>query len=323
MYDDLVADLVPYAWNGGIGTLFAYGQTGSGKTFTVSQLEELVTESLLENNLDGEREIYLTIIDLAGNSAFDLLQSRKPISVLEDSFGVTHLAGADEHHVKSKEEVRTLIEQAASFRLSAPTLRNDASSRSHGICRLRIKNTADNSEGILYLIDLAGSEAARDRSAHGLERMKEYKEINMSLSVLKDCIRGRVEVDVMSTEEKKRRRPRVPFRQSALTRILKHVFDPESGQACKTVVLACVNPSLADVSPSKNTLRYAETLRVLLPGVGETTDGPKPPMTWTNAELKDWISKNVRKRRDIGNNTASMLTVCVNSLERPQSHQSF
>jgi kinesin family protein 2/24 len=188
------------------------------------------------------------------------------------------LAGADEVLVRNKEEVNELIEQAASFRWTAPTLRNDASSRSHAICRFRIKNPADNSEGILYLIDLAGSEAARDRSAHGVDRMREYKEINMSLSVLKDCIRGRVEADAFSTEETTRRRPRVPFRQSALTKILKHVFDPESGQACKTVVLACVNPSLADVKPSKNTLRYAETLRVLLPAAAETTSGPKPPM---------------------------------------------
>jgi kinesin family protein 2/24 len=54
----------------------------------------------------------------------------------------------------------------------------------------------------------------------------------------------------------------IPVRHSALTRVLKHVFDLESGREVKTVVIACVNPSLADAGPTKNTLRYAEMLRV-------------------------------------------------------------
>lgn len=123
-----MANLVPFAWNGGIGTLFAYGQTGSGKTFTVSRLEQLVAETLTDGSLEGQRQVHFTIVELAGNSAFDLLNSRKPISILEDSFGVTQLAGAEEHHVQGRGEVMDLIERAASFRQTAPTLKNGASS---------------------------------------------------------------------------------------------------------------------------------------------------------------------------------------------------
>ena len=184
-------DLVPFAWNGGIGTLLSYGQTGSGKTFTVNRLEQLVAESLMDGSLKGRRQVYITIIDLAGNSASDLLNSRKPISLLEDSFGVTQLAGAHEHLVQDRDEVMELIERAASFRRTATTLRNGASSRSHAICRIRIHNPATNSDGLLYLIDLAGSEAARDVVEHGADRMRETRGINMSLSVLKDCISRR------------------------------------------------------------------------------------------------------------------------------------
>ncbi|RYP20475.1 hypothetical protein DL765_002774 [Monosporascus sp. GIB2] len=296
IYDDLVVDLVPFAWNGGIGTLFAYGQTGSGKTFTVSQLEKLVTMSLMDGNLDGQRQIYITIIDLAGNSAYDLLNSRKPISILEDSFGVTQLAGANEYLVQDKDEVMDLIERAASFRRTAPTFKNDASSRSHGICRIRIKNPSTDSNGLLYLIDLAGSEAARDVVVHGADRMRETREINMSLSVLKDCIRGKVESDALTFSagpKSKQRKPRIPFRQSALTKVLKHVFDPAGRQACRTVVIACVNPSLADVGPSRNTLRYAEMLRVLIPTATNNMElNPMAPMAWTNGQVRDWITKN-------------------------------
>jgi kinesin family member 2/24 len=116
------------------------------------------------------------------------------------------------------------------------------------------------------------------------------------LSVLKDCIRGKVQSDALAFSggpKSKQKKPHVPFRQSALTKVLKHVFDPASSQACKTVIIACLNPSLADVGPSKNTLRYAEMLRVLVPTANKTEPNPMAPMAWTNAKLKDWINKNV------------------------------
>ncbi|CAI4216059.1 unnamed protein product [Parascedosporium putredinis] len=100
IFDNLVTDLIPLAWDGGIGTLFAYGQTGSGKTFTVSRLEELVADALVSGHQNGERRLHITIIELAGNSAFDLLNSREPISIREDSSGTTHLSGANEHPVQ-------------------------------------------------------------------------------------------------------------------------------------------------------------------------------------------------------------------------------
>jgi kinesin family protein 2/24 len=272
-------DLIPFAWNGGIGTLFAYGQTGSGKTFTISRLQQLAVQSLMDGSLEGQRQVYITIVDLAGNAAHDLLNSRQPISILDDSSGVTQLAGAKEYLVQDRDEVMDLIERAVSFRRTAPTLKNDASSRSHGICRIRIKNPSNGSDGLLYLIDLAGSEAAHDVAIHGADRMRETREINMSLSVLKDCIRGKVQSDALMVSggpKSKQRKPHVPFRQSALTRVLKHVFDPAGSRACKTAVIACVNPSLADVGPSKNTLRYAEMLRVLVPTSSKTELNPTP-----------------------------------------------
>jgi kinesin family protein 2/24 len=39
VYNNLVADLVSFARDGGIATLFACGQTGSGKTFTICRLQ--------------------------------------------------------------------------------------------------------------------------------------------------------------------------------------------------------------------------------------------------------------------------------------------
>ena len=264
----MVIDLVSFAKSGGIGTLLAYGQTGSGKTFTISQLQNLAVTSLMNaiSTPDSHMEIYISISELAGNSAFDLLDSRKPISVMDDSSGTTQLAGVKEYHLEADDDVFRLLDQAASFRRTATTMKNDASSRSHSICRIRIERSKSSrfaskgeEDGILYLVDLAGSEAARDVAEHGADRMRETKEINMSLSALKDCLRGRAELEI-TRRAGRHKKVHVPTRRSTLTRVLKHVFDPQESRPCRTAVIACVNPSLGDVGPSKNTLRYAEML---------------------------------------------------------------
>ena len=41
-----------------------------------------------------------------------------------------------------------------------------------------------------------------------------------------------------------------------MTLLLKDAFDIESKRQCKTVMIACVSPSIADVAMSMNTLRY-------------------------------------------------------------------
>lgn len=203
-----------------------------------------------------------------------------------------------EQQVKSTQDMLTLIDSASVFRKTEETVKNDTSSRSHAICRIRIQNPADTvaEDGMLYMVDLAGSEAARDKAHHDAERMRETRHINTSLSVLKDCIRGRAEADVaMATGSKKK--PYVPFRQANLTKVLKHVFDPHGTRGCKTVVIACVNPSLLDLQASKNTLRYAEMLRVLLPKEMTLKYDTSAPMTWSNAQIQKWIASNVSPAR--------------------------
>ncbi|KAI5268642.1 hypothetical protein E4T47_07673 [Aureobasidium subglaciale] len=215
---------------------------------TTAQVYDEVVHDLVLSASD------VTVVELAGKVAFDLLNEREQIAVREDASGTTQLVGAIEQKVTNKEEGIELLENAMSFRRSAPTLKNDASSRSHCICRIRIPQSTSSESGHLYMVDLAGSEIARDVSQHGPELMRETKENNISVSILKDCIRQRA----LAASSKKK--VHIPIRGSTLTKILKHVFDPEASQECKTVVIACLNPSLADVSSSKNTLRYAELL---------------------------------------------------------------
>ena len=227
----------------------------------------------------------------------DLLDGREKISILEDSFGNTQLVGAAEHQITNKDALLEWIDTAAALRRTEPTKRNDTSSRSHSICRIRIVNpnppTAE--DGLLYLVDLAGSESARDKDLHDAARMREASDINTSLSVLKDCIRGRAMLDADALAGKSSaKKVYVPFRQSALTKMLKHVFDPTSVRSCKTVVVACVNPCAADVPAGKNTLRYAEMLSVVVPRAAGLKYDPLVPASWDNEQVREWIERNVR-----------------------------
>lgn len=211
--------------------------------------------------------------------------------ILEDSFGNTQLVGIQEHHVRNTTELLALLEQATSFRQTASTEKNDGSSRSHAICRIRIENPAPDvmEDGMLYLIDLAGSEAARDIFNHTADRMKETREINISLSILKDCIRGMADLQNAAATGKRFQKPYIPFRQSLLTKVLKHLFDPEGSRGCQTTVLACVNPSFLDTGATKNTLRYADMLRAAQPAHKAAIHDPANPNTWSNKDLRSYI----------------------------------
>ncbi|EFR05003.1 diatom spindle kinesin 1 [Nannizzia gypsea CBS 118893] len=296
MYDDFVAPLVPWAWGGGVGTFFAYGQTGSGKTFTVNEMETFIASDLLGGEIPGRRSVHISVFELAGKAAFDLLNDKHRISVMEDSFGETQLVGVVERTPSTIQDFLDLIKTSMSFRTSAPTLKNEASSRSHAICRIRIENKDDPDcpDGLLFLIDLAGSEAAADSKDHTPERMKETKDINSSLSMLKDCIRGRAtwNINENTASGTSSKHVHIPFRNTTLTKVLKHVFDVNSHRSCKTAVVACVSPSATDANQGKSSLRYAEMLRVQVPKSKPVVYDPAVPRTWTNKQLREWIENN-------------------------------
>ena len=247
----------------------------------------------------------------ANDTYQDLLSSREAFSILEDSFGNTQLAGAREVLIKSTDELLALIERATSFRQTATTEKNDGSSRSHAICRIRIENPAPEvlDEGLLYLIDLAGSETARDIAQHSSDRMEETRDINKSLSALKDCIRGMANADSVAATGKESKNLYIPFRHSKLTKVLKHVFDPAGNRNCRTAVLACINPSFLDTSASKNTLRYVEMLRSAQPKSKPASFNPSAPMSWSNKDLRNYIMLKVRSLR-----SCCSFTVCCSTL---------
>lgn len=282
---------------GGVGCVFAYGQTGSGKTFTMTALQEGIARDIFNeadrlSEEDGEEDrifkIHVSFFELLGKEAFDLLNDRSPVRILEDVHGSVQIPGLTEYEINTSDEFESLISAASVFRKTFATLKNDVSSRSHAVCHVRIENTkylsAEN--GKLLIVDLAGSERAADSMAHDKARMDETKEINKSLMTLKDCIRGRA-LAALNLDK----HVHVPYRTSRLTILLKDAFELATSRVCKTIVIAHCSPSINDAAHSLNTLRYAQPFKIAVPKDRPPPD-PKNPANWSHEQMQDWIREN-------------------------------
>jgi hypothetical protein len=272
-------------------------QTEAQKTEQAQQTQQMqeaqqteetqkVQETQTQDTEEQKRKlrIFVSFFELLGKNAFDLLADKNPISILEDKFGNIQLAGIVEKQIFSTEEFLQNIRDAATLRQSATTLRNDSSSRSHAVCRVRVNNPLfpSSEDGLLMLVDLAGSERAADTKEHSAERLAETKEINTSLMALKDCVRAR------ATATSSEKFVHVPYRSSKLTILLKDAFELSSTRPTQTVVIAHVSPCATDVAHSLNTLRYVAPLKVK--AVKPAID-PENPATWTHEQAVRWISE--------------------------------
>ncbi|KAJ3342745.1 hypothetical protein HDU93_001317 [Gonapodya sp. JEL0774] len=302
VYQNALSGIVELALGGGVGTVLAYGQTGSGKTYTMAAMSQNVARDVFEVARSYRRRqdpstpipdnadfsIHYSAFEIFGPNTYDLLAERQSVQIAEDKFGSVQVVGTKETEVTNASELQQFVEQASLLRRTESTLKNDTSSRSHAVHRLRIVNqrVPESEDGLLYLVDLAGSEYSADVAEHTKERLAETKEINKSLSALKDCIRNRA-MAALSPDK----HVHIPYRLNRLTLLLKDVFELESRRRCGTVVFACVSPSVFDTSATLNTLRYIEPLRVPIPKARFHMEfNAKNPATWDNAYLRKWVA---------------------------------
>ncbi|KAL6990853.1 hypothetical protein U1Q18_008976 [Sarracenia purpurea var. burkii] len=206
-----ISQLVQSALDGYKVCIFAYGQTGSGKTYTMMGMPEApeqkgliprsleqifqTSQSLLAQGWKYKMqasmlEIYNeTIRDLLSvNRSNDLVRAEiggtgKQYAIKHDANGNTHVSDLTIIDVCSIKEVSSLLQQAAQSRSVGKTLMNDQSSRSHFVFTLRIAGVNDSTEqqvqGVLNLIDLAGSERLSRSGATG-DRLKETQHCEMA-----------------------------------------------------------------------------------------------------------------------------------------------
>jgi len=144
---------------------------------------------------------------------------------------------------RSPDRLLARIEAGSAFRASGATNMNDASSRSHAVLALSLGEAATASR--LYLVDLAGSERLQRSGVSGVQ-LQEAVAINQSLLALSGVAKALVENDG-------RRRAHIPYRDSALTQLLRNSL----GGSARTALVACVSPAADSADETLGTLRFA------------------------------------------------------------------
>lgn len=275
---DEVGQLVGSAINGKNICIFAYGQTGSGKTHTMTYPwnEGIVSGSddvdygiiprsvarisdFIKTN-EGIWDISVTgkYVEVYAEKVYDLLKedSRNAQDV---TLKYRKVKGVDVYEAESTEveltkqgdfrnQVKELLAVASGNRRTRATNGNIQSSRSHSVLTLKItagridgKHKAK-TEGLLNLIDLAGSEMP-DPSDKASQ--KEGIDINKSLTVLRKVL-GEM------GDPKNRH---ISFKESSLTKLLKSSL----GEGCQTLMFVMVSPLIKDREETRNTLNFAMT----------------------------------------------------------------
>lgn len=259
-------------------TIFAYGQTGSGKSYTMmgrgkdtsvrgiiprtcqdlfARLESLSSSNFSYSVRLSYFEVYneqvRDLLDAVTTKGTEKLNSRRAanLRVRESKIDGPYAEGLSQYVITSADQAVKYLEQGNLKRVTASTQMNDASSRSHAVFTLSVRQTIsdttnDSTEermAHIRLVDLAGSERATTSGNTG-ERLREGSSINKSLSTL-----GRVISALISKKQV------VPYRDSVLTWLLKESLGGNS----KTAMIACISPS--EYEETLSTLRYADQAR--------------------------------------------------------------
>lgn len=266
-----ISQLVQSALYGYKVCIFAYGQTGSGKTYTmIGRVEAPGQKGLIPCSLEQvfqtrqsllaqgwKYKMKASMLEIYNETIRDLLAVRssssevtrsgagKQHTIRHDADGNTYVSDLTIVDVCSIKELSILLQQAEQSRSVDRTDMNEQSSRSHFIFTSRIfgvnESTEQQVQGVLNLIDLAGSERRSKSRATG-DRMKETQAKNKSLSCLSDVISALAKKD-----------DHVPFRNSKLTHLLQPYLHGDS----KTLMFVNVSPDPSSVGESLCSLRFA------------------------------------------------------------------
>ncbi|KAJ3257989.1 kinesin-like protein Klp5 [Boothiomyces macroporosus] len=270
VFEGTAKPLIDHVLSGYNSTVFAYGATGCGKTHTITGTEqdpgiiyqtikELYEklEAIKENNLV---EVTMSYLEVYNETIRDLFsKSSNTLEIREDSSKIV-VAGLSELNTTSLEKVMKLLLVGNENRTKAFTMANSASSRSHAVLQINVKQKPKFGDTIklatLSIIDLAGSERASATQNKG-ERLLEGANINRSLLALGNCI------NALCSDKP----AHVPYRNSKLTRLLKYSL---SGN-CKVVMIANVSPAIAHSEETLNTLKYANRAKDIKTKVSQNT----------------------------------------------------
>ena len=171
----------------------------------------------IEKSTSGETtvDIALSYYEIYNDRVFDLFEAPEKrtstgLPIREAEGGKTVVVGLSEVPCTTLKEFELLYDKANSNRSTGATKLNAHSSRSHAVLCVKVTITSPDETRIstASAIDLAGSEDNR-RTGNTKDRMVESASINKSLFVLAQCV-----------EAISKKQPRIPYRESKMTRIL-------------------------------------------------------------------------------------------------------
>lgn len=269
VFDAVGQQVLDNAWQGYHCCLFAYGQTGAGKSYSMvgyGANKGIVPISMFEiferikrnDNPVLEFEVLFSMLEIYNEKVQDLLIDIKgrPAGGLKvrehQKFGV-YVENLSKHPVDSYEAIEALVEEGNKNRTIGATMMNASSSRAHTIITIEFKQKEvvekrkTEKLSVINLVDLAGSERAAKTGATA-DRLKEGSAINTSLTVL-----GLV-ISKLAEREGAKKPVVIPYRDSALTRILQNALGGNS----KTLMVCAISPSTDNYDETLSTLRYAD-----------------------------------------------------------------
>uniref|UniRef100_A0A0E0PEH4 Kinesin-like protein n=1 Tax=Oryza rufipogon TaxID=4529 RepID=A0A0E0PEH4_ORYRU len=273
-----MSQLVQSALDGYKVCIFAYGQTGSGKTYTMMgppgrdqkgiiprSLEQIFKTSQSLESQGWKYSMQASMLEIYNETIRDLLapgrsnnfdlSTSKQYTIKHDPQGNTTVTDLTVADVFSSADVTSLLAKASQSRSVGRTQMNEQSSRSHFVFTLKIsgsnENTGQQVQGVLNLIDLAGSERLAKSGSTG-DRLKETQAINKSLSALSDVIFAIAKGD-----------DHVPFRNSKLT----YLLQPCLGGDSKTLMFVNISPEASSVGETICSLRFASRVNACEIGI--------------------------------------------------------
>ncbi|XP_027965959.1 kinesin-like protein KIF22 isoform X2 [Eumetopias jubatus] len=260
IYAGSVQPILRHLLEGQNASVLAYGPTGAGKTHTMlgSPEQPGVIPRALMDLLQLTREeggegrpwalsVTMSYLEIYQEKVLDLLDPAPgDLVIREDCRGNILIPGLTQKPITSFADFERYFLPASRNRTVGATRLNQRSSRSHAVLLVKVDQRERlapfrQREGKLYLIDLAGSEDNRRTGNKGL-RLKESGAINSSLFVL-----GKV-VDALNQGL-----PRVPYRDSKLTRLLQDSL----GGSAHSILIANIAPERRFYLDTVSALNFA------------------------------------------------------------------